>query len=664
MMQVALARQWKLVAALSAAIALGISPASAAKAPERVVPPAYLPVPADIEAKPADENEETSQAISAILQNVARAYATVDALHVEGTFLKAEKEEEATSYSQADLKLDFRRPNKLAIVTTSNEEEFQKGFYADGTTITMVSYAGKQYFTMAQPDLAAYAANWRQGDIYWDYSGTIAFSGTAALLITEDPMKWIRDNVTRYVYEGTDEVSGRECHRIRFNQENPDSIVLLWVDKESFLVPKISFIDSYTEEFEMAESFEAGTYATMRLANWSKYTTAPESVKDSAFKAKIPKDFKSAEIGTPRSRTRAVLHPAEGSFWERLVKTAAKDSAQETTWSLTRSEGTANLDLQEYVETPEQVADLDVVYDSSGRTLGLTMAYADGTIKSYKADGSESDTLKLPQGIGMYAYMDTPTSGPVLVVSDVKQQQLDAYRPDGTHLWTYKYPYSPIDTIRSGKRPEFSLYVYVLPSGVRRLDPWTGEVLFANSETDDVSSIEVAPPGLDAVALPSQYAFDVHITDKDLRITHTFSPDEQISGVWFDPGNKDAPLVTLGVLNGLALQRRTLAGEVIATTMIESQKDARGMLLGIKLRRNGASERCSLIVERDGRLVVAGNNGEVFYRGQVSANQALIERNGGQIYKYFFIADTDNDGSDELYFPLDKHMMRLVLRGE
>src|SRR5690349_16297889 len=79
---------------------------------------------ASLPTGPADENELTSRGITAILDRCARAYLAVQAMHATGQYVAVNKsEDEPTSYAASRVRLDFKRPDQLAIHSQSESTD-------------------------------------------------------------------------------------------------------------------------------------------------------------------------------------------------------------------------------------------------------------------------------------------------------------------------------------------------------------------------------------------------------------------------------------------------------------------------------------------------------------------------------------------------------------
>src|SRR5690606_1614768 len=96
-------------------------------------------VAADIPIGPADENAETSRAVTAILDKCVATYQGLDTMHASGHYLSVSKDEDTpTTYAEARVTIDFQSSEKLAVHVRSKTDVLSCAFTADGTTVTQV----------------------------------------------------------------------------------------------------------------------------------------------------------------------------------------------------------------------------------------------------------------------------------------------------------------------------------------------------------------------------------------------------------------------------------------------------------------------------------------------------------------------------------------------
>lgn len=638
------------------ACALALAVTAAAAPCGATTTAALTSVPARITTAPADENPETSQAITLILDKCAQAYAQAPAMHAVGTYALVSKTDKKTTYSTARVKVDFlRASNKLAVISTSDNEDYENGFIADGTTVTQYYKNSARYTALPQAPLATYVGNYRHGEINEDFTGNLLMSGTTALLICDDPQYWLHSNVNRYIYEGDDEVAGARCHRIRFNQD-PKSIIVLWIDKKSFFIRKLSIIASYDEDYEMVESFEAGDTGTMQVMTWETLSARPADVNSRAFKLAVPKGYPLYVD----DYTQPTATPDRG-FWGNLVNLAAGSSTEETTWSLNNLEGNLGLVLEEFVNTPTPAVDIDTNRHLDDKADMLGLAFEDGTIKFYTNDGKLSTTVTVPGGITWFAHQDTPTSGPRLIVLDKEYRNLGSYDMAGQRHWNYDLPFARIYTVQTDNVPETGIYLDMGETGLRKLDQH-GRVLVATTDHKNPGIIAPAPAGTDALVIDDD-GIGLNVLDKNLRETSSFYPDETVLSAWWDGHDKDNPIVTLleSDEGDILLRRYSVKGDTAWSTKIETdvKEDVSAMMMQPRLKIDGQVRECCAVFLTDGRFTITAKDGTIIYRGQVTANNALVERNDGMVMRYFLLGDIDGDGADEIYFPLHTHLMRL-----
>jgi hypothetical protein len=219
-----------------------------------------------------------------------------------------------------------------------------------------------------------------------------------------------------------------------------------------------------------------------------------------------------------------------------------------------------------------------------------------------------------------------------------------------------------IDAIRGATPPESDVYVDLGAYGLRKLDE-NGKVQIANSKLSHMGMVTPAPPGTDRIVLRTGL-WNISVVDKQLRPVQSFDTDEAITSVSWDEETSASPLLCLAVSDDsdVLLQRRALNGDIAWTTMIEPKSDngAGVSCILATVKVDGKPQECPVILMADGQIAIASKDGKVIYRGKVEANDALIDKNGGYVVNYFLVCDINNDGLDEIYFPLNTHMMRLV----
>lgn len=615
-------------------------------------------VPADIPVGPADDNPETSRGLTAIMDNCIAAYAGADHMHAEGVYVVASKsEDEETSYLQAKVTLDYHRPNQMAIISTSESTPYNCRFIADGTTVTMVD--GKEYYQIPKPSsLAAFSDDHRAGELYEEHSGAMGISAVAAMLMSDSPSKILLEGISRYIYEGEENTAGVDCHRLRFIQEGPDVIVILWIEKNTWLIRKTSFIYSYDADYNIVDSFDEGVNANMSIMTWEELSTDSAAVNNAAFSKSIPAGTKKAEE-TGQTVSRSVN---QTSMWESLVAAAAETSPEQTTWSLSREFGAVDLQLKRFTELPESILDFAPVLMSGSTAPFLGVATHSGNITVHKADGSIMTTVTLNRQISNFAFMDSSSSGPLFLTANEGSTALSAYNIQGNLAWTYQYPYKPIRYLIATTGTERAVYLTLAgQAGVRKLDE-NGQVLFANGKPTYTGSLRPAPQGVERLLYGG--AYKIAVMDKRLNLINSIDTDELVRSALWDETNAAAPILDLAVTedSDVLLQRRASNGEIIWTTMIapKAEEVLGSGLVWVKLKVEGKIQRCIFIMLSDGQTVVTTVDGKVLYRGQVSANDALVKRNNGDVLQNIAVADLNHDNIDEIYTKIDTHLMQLT----
>ncbi len=617
-----------------------------------------MTVPVDIPVGTADENLQTSRALVAIMQHSIQAYASTDHMHAEGTYVAASKsEDEETSYLEARVVMDYHRPGKMAIISKSKSPSLNRSFIADGTTVTMVDAEG--FKEMAQPDsLSAFTDFYRAGEIYEDKSGAIAMTFAGPMLTAENAAGILLEKIEQYIYEGEEQVAGADCHRMRFIQNDPDMVVILWFDKTTWLIRKASFISSYDENFTMVESFEDGVNSSLLVMTWDEISTDTAKIPDGAFALAAVVSKKKTEAP---EKTRKIRRRAPG-LWESLVSSAAEASPEATTWSLTGDSDDVNLRITRFAQLPESILDFVPAPTPDGGQPRLAVATKGGVITLHKPNGSVDTTVTLPGTIADFELLDVATSEPLILATNESGKNLSAYNLKGELAWTYSYPTQGIRhmAVTTGTVPAIYLTLSGL-AGLRKLDE-NGNVLFANVSSYFTGSPHPAPAPVDRLLYNSSY--EIAVMDKNLALIGAFDTDERVRSLQWDPENADAPVLTIAEStdDDILLQRRDENGNIVWTTMIAPKAEAvsgSGLEL-VRLRIGGQTQRCIFVLLSDGQAVITNTEGKVLYRGQVSANAALVKRNDDDVLQNIAIADLNQDGIHEIYTKIDKHILQLT----
>lgn len=629
-------------------------------------------LPADIPTGLADNNPQTSQAVTTLLNLSAIAYADTKALHAEGSYIGVTKStDDETSHLSAKVTLNYLAPGRLSVRTVGDTPLHTTAFVANGDTVSMdwgeatTSSVVRQYFTMPQPDsLSAFTADHRRGELYEDRADVLGMAVIPQLLVGEDTLRVFTSNVSDYVYEGVEEVSGHKCHRLRFRQTSPRAIVILWIDAETYIIRKSSIIRSFDSDYSMVESFEEGTYAEMMVMAWDDLTTDPARVSVDAFQWQTPEDAKKDALTEPSAWALSLTQGEERSLWESLVATAAEAPNQSTTFSLIKQQGAAELELTKLVEL--EAAPLEI----EGRRLpgesadSLIVAMKDGTVSIRDFGGKEKSRFSIGMQPSEFDCMET-TGGELLYVLalDQKREVLSAFDLTGKKIWDYSYPYASILGFDAGIADPCVYVSLDTTLGLRKLNA-DGQVVYGARTTTVFPALTAVEPASNRVigySPLSTIVFDHSLIKQD-----DLEADETVKFVQWDDINRDAPFVTFSINSedDALVHRRRPSGDVVWTvTVAPKQEDMDGgACVPIKLHLDGEIRRVWLAVTTAGHILVLDESGEVLYRGQVTADAATVERNGGGIINHVAAADLDGDGAEEFYLKLDTHLLRLSTR--
>lgn len=619
----------------------------------------------EIPIGPADENAETSRAVTAILNRCVVAYEELDTLHTTGQYLSVSKDEDSeTTYSEARVTLDYESPNRLAAHVFSDSPELACAFVADGTTVSQVwvnayfDEQNKKFLQLPQTEmLGAFVDTRREGgELFDDKSGTLAVTAIANLLISNDVHEILFANIDRFIYEGSVEVGSHQCHQVRFIQSSPDVNVILWIDAASSLIRKTSFIYSYDENYDLVDSFEEGNSAEMMVMTWDEITTDPAKIDGSAFEVEVPSDHEKFD---PKANSSS--YKPHKSFWESLVSGAA-ETAEVTTWTLTREQGSMNVSSEAFLELHGELLVMDDYQFPDSTSRSLLIAAPDGKVQLYDNSGKLKSSVDLKQKITNFDCMETTTGEAMqfLAIPDDAKTMI-AWDLDGKPLWSYSHPLGNVSHLASGFS-ESSVYIGLHNGvGVRKLDE-AGNIEYANG-SGWAYWIYPAPPALDRVMCVSIAKLNFFDSSLNLKSTYETYPEMDGITIQWDTENPAAPIIALVDTpdDDVLLQRRTLSGDVLWTTMVKPELDN---LLDydvgwLTIPVDGKSQRCISCVLSTGDIMIADENGKALYRAHLDVDVASVNRAGGENISYSCIADLDGNGSDEIYVQADKTLLRL-----
>lgn len=181
------------------------------------------------------------------------------ALHKDAKMMRTEavvettidKSEEEKREIKLKVTIDLERPNKFAYRGKSEKDETAGiEVISDGTNLVIIRMKDKKYTEAKSP---------KQLDRIGEVLQRLGQSGSCMLfqnVLAKDPLELLLEGVTKGEHAGMEKVNGKECHHLKFEQENQDWE--LWVAAEgkpfvlkaksviSFGELKISTIETYT----------------------------------------------------------------------------------------------------------------------------------------------------------------------------------------------------------------------------------------------------------------------------------------------------------------------------------------------------------------------------------------------------------------------------------
>lgn len=627
-------------------------------------------IPAEIPVGTAESDPITSEAISKILEATADRYASVESFKATGVYIEAARasrgEKAVEEQMSSRLEVVYQRPDRLKVLVTG--EEIAAGLVADGSTVTLLWPNEKEYSRLSQPEsLAAFVEDERPGEILADDTNAVSYSVVGALLVSEDPLRWLHANVKTYVYDGVEEVRGRPAWRVKFLQTDPELVVINWIDQETKFLSKVSIIQARNEEGEFVESYADSSYGRIRIAILDDIRTGAKAVKEKEFKAPISRSWK------PREEEDKPSFAGEADTmtpWERLVRAAAAKTGRETTVTLVAQSGGEAVRLTQVVERPGKVTALLASGDGVSTVPGLLAASAEKLVVL----GSGGEILRSFSVTGTPGFLallnDPQVQEPLIAVADSYGDSVRTYSPAGRPVWNYTHVGGRISSILAA-RPDGetteTLYVSFLgETGLRRLGPG-GRVLFASRKLTGLTSLaagEVPGYGWRLVASTGEGAGFYRPAGTLAEKFPEWSEDLQVGLLALDDAEASAPVLQVAAAGDqeYVLRRVRPDGSPVWTApLVQGVKEAEPVGLTVaRLRSQGREGRYIISLISDGRLVVVSADGEAVWRGKVvfggEASSGDLEHTAAAL----LAADLDRDGRDEIYVGGEGSIVRLT----
>lgn len=646
-------------------------------------------IPEEIPLGNAADDPVTSRAVMQILKESARRYATVETFRATGTYIEATKiergEKVQEKQSASSVEILFRRPDRLRISVTG--EDVAAGFVADGKQVTFQWPKQKQYRQFPQPDsLAAFVEEERAGEILDDETNAIVYSLVGALLISEDPLRWIHANVESYVYDGVEEVRGRPAWRIKFLQSDPAIVVINWVDKETKLLSKVSIIQARDENGEFVESYADSTYGQIRIVVLDRMETGLPAPADREFAARIPKGWtvKKQEEAARPSRRESV------SPWERLVRAAAATTGEKTSPTLTVESGGNLLRLSRMMERPSKVTGLAAAGDLVPGERALA-AVSEKSLTFFRHDGEVIREAPIRGGTDLVMVADGEAgTSPVLVTASTYGAAVRGFGSDGRELWSYERPGRRIGSVTVARAPgetADSIYVgYLDGTGLRVLGS-DGRLRFASRRLTGITALTAGEiPGTGWRVVASTGNSGGFFSPRGEFLSRM--PDEEDSAVQvgllaLDDSQPSAPLLQVASVGGAEYVLRRArpdnspvwtvplaqevkeaepVGLVVARLRLPASGDGGTAATGADGADGGAdgTRPFAVTLLSDGRVTVTSPEGRAVWRGKAVFGGAAVSGDLERVASALATADLDGDGEDELYVGGEGHVLQIV----
>lgn len=626
----------------------------------RATPPApahVVEIPDDTPTGDADADPRTSEALTRIIGAMADAYARADHFYAKGRFIETTKVGRTERTESADFEVFFRRPDLLKVLMKGDAGHTL--FVADGTTVTMTWPDGKQYLRRPQPaQLAAFAEEERAGELAEDETRSIVRTTAPALLVSDDTLRWIRSNVVKFVYEGSEKVGEADTWRIKFIQVNPDMVVNIWTDKRTGFARRSSVVMARDENDAVVESYADAAVARMQIALFDRISTSTQRVPRSEFRApRIPRDWKSA--------TEAEDEPRRGteSAWLKLFRAAAAQTGGETSATISGDDGTTVLRTAWLRPAPARIGAMAAT-GAPQPTIHLLLA--NRRVQVVGAGGEALRSYRIGAAADRAAVL-TGTTTPLLLTASTAGGPLQAWRTDnGAPAWQAGLgmalgavlpvdngPGAPPSVVAGGTDGVFAVsaegrleFSSRRMTGVFQLQPLT---------------LEDAPRRVAALDTSGR----IGVVDHGARVERRFEPDAAPVRLFVDAASPRAPylVITPGESGDMALQRLDNAGAPVWT--VGAASPARNLtavgVATIRLRLNDdgtASDPSApprplvATVMNDGRVALFTGAGHPVWRGRVTTTDPTFMASENDGIVDMAVADLDGDGDDALILAL------------
>lgn len=627
-------------------------------------PAHVIEIPDDTPTGDAAADPRTSEAVTRIIGAMANAFGTTDNFYAKGRFIESTKVGTSERTSSANFEILFRRPDLLKVVLKGDADHTV--FVADGTTVTMTWPDEERYLRLPQPaQLAAFAEEERAGELAEDETRNIMRTTAPAMLISDDALAWIRSNVVKYVFEGSEKVGEADTWRIKFIQENPDMVVNTWMDKRTGFVRRVSVVMGRSEDDAVVESYAEASVARMQIALFDTISTSTQRVPRTEFRApRIPRSWKPAVDETVETE-----RAGDESVWLKLFRAAAAQTGDETSATIAGDDGTTVLRTAWFRTTPARIGAMATLRVPEP---AFHLLLANRRVQVVDARGEATRAYRIGAANVDRAAILTGTTTPLLLTAVTAGGPLQAWHTDtGRPAWERGLGMAlgavlPLDggadtppsVLAAGTDGVYAvaadgrlLFSSRRMTGVFQLRPITGD-----DGTSRVAALDTSGRiGLLSRGARLQRRFEV--TDSPVRI-------------FVDDAAARAPylVITPGESGDMALQRLDTAGAPVWT--VGAASPARNLsavgIRTLRLRLNddgtvpdsSAPPRTFLCtVMNDGRVSLFTGDGLPVWRGRVTSSDPTFMASENDGILDMEAADLDGDGDDELLLALPNGLL-------
>lgn len=623
----------------------------------------------------ADDNAATSEGITRVLKKCADQYATCQNFEATGTYIDATKQVNVRAQTDARMKIYFRRPKLMRVEIEG--KDIASAFIADGTTVTMLWNREKKFLQFPQPaSLAAFSEAELPGEILEDESNTLFRAIVPPLLMSDDPLGWLRANVDSFHYDGDEKVEGTPCYKIRFMQSNPDMVVINWIDKKTFFLRKVSLIRAVSQGGQMTGSLDDAIAAQVHLGILEKISTEAADVPSNVFDAKVPTGYKQTE-----RKTNTPDQPRNESAWMRLFHAAASQTGRETSVSLVSDVDSDLLREGVFSRTTERLIGIGKAGDTASTLPVVASATASGKINFWSYDGENGLKSVLPAAPKLVQFAQRTSE--TIVLSVLQNDGIAAFSLRGRQLWKLPTRYDVADIVVRDSKTAGQTLIYACSSGGLMTLDLDGHVVFmTRAGVIPITVEQVNWEGQERLAGATRNG-DISVYQPAGKFLSLVKYPDLLRAVLGDDEDSSAPLLGISTSDqrDLVLRRIGTDGSIAWTVGVaQSTEGVKSAILqwakqgprpaakaddgttGSKSEPNPITRRYAAIALSDGRISLFSPDGDPVWRGKLTLSDEALVPDAKNYVQDMTAADLNADGTDELYFATDIGVVQLLLQ--